>query len=132
VRDLSPSRILTVFGCGGERDADKRPLMGEVAAELSDVVILTSDNPRGEDPESIADGAEEGIRRAAAGRDLALHRILDREKAIDAAIEMAQPGDAVVIAGKGHETHQILGEQRLPFDDREASRAALARRNHRG
>ncbi len=130
VRDLRPARIITLFGCGGERDRAKRPLMGAAAAAGSDIVVLSSDNPRREDPEIIADGAQEGIdaARKSAGDNLEVHRILDRREAIRFAIGLAQPGDAVVIAGKGHESTQIIKSRSLPFDDREEARAALGER----
>jgi len=126
VRALQPARIITVFGCGGDRDRGKRPLMGEAAASGSDVVILTSDNPRGESPQAIADHAQAGI--DAAGCDIEMHQILDRGEAIRFAIESAQPGDTVVIAGKGHENVQVIRGRSSSFDDREQCRSALAER----
>jgi UDP-N-acetylmuramoyl-L-alanyl-D-glutamate--2,6-diaminopimelate ligase len=124
VRGLGPSRVITVFGCGGDRDRTKRPLMGAVAARLSDVVIVTSDNPRSEPPESIVDDIQRGMNgRGRAER----HVIVDRRDAITRALELAQPGDAVVIAGKGHETYQVLRERTIPFDDRQVARDVLSR-----
>jgi UDP-N-acetylmuramoyl-L-alanyl-D-glutamate--2,6-diaminopimelate ligase len=105
-------RLIVVFGCGGDRDAGKRPVMGRIAETLADVVILTSDNPRTEDPERILDDIEGGMAR----RDHL--RIEDRRAAIDRALELAGPGDVVLLAGKGHETCQIRGTESLPFDER--------------
>ncbi len=124
-RALAPQRLLTVFGCGGNRDRGKRPLMGEVAARLSDVVFVTSDNPRGENPQAIIQEIVAGIplqRRAK------LHVEADRWKAIEQAIAEARAGDVVVIAGKGHETYQLFADRMVPFDDREVARAALQAR----
>ncbi|QUV85244.1 UDP-N-acetylmuramoyl-L-alanyl-D-glutamate--2,6-diaminopimelate ligase [Chloracidobacterium aggregatum] len=120
---LRRGRVITVFGCGGDRDRTKRPLMAEAAAQGSDLTILTSDNPRREAPERILDDAEVGLR--AVGKPY--HRILDRRQAIAFAIQTAQPGDVVVIAGKGHETYQILNHLTIHFDDREEARQALRR-----
>ena len=124
VRGLGPRRVITVFGCGGDRDRTKRPLMGAVAARLSDVVILTSDNPRSEPPEAILDEIRRGI---PASRAQDTHVIPDRKDAIARAIEMGREGVCVVIAGKGHETYQVLRERSVPFDDRQVAKDALAR-----
>lgn len=118
-----PSRIITVFGCGGDRDRTKRPLMATAASAASDLTILTSDNPRTEDPQRILRDVESGI---VPGR--AFVTIEDRESAVAHAIAQAQSGDLVVIAGKGHESYQIIGTTKHPMDDRELARAALARR----
>jgi UDP-N-acetylmuramoyl-L-alanyl-D-glutamate--2,6-diaminopimelate ligase len=106
------ARIITVFGCGGDRDRSKRPLMGRIASELSDRVIVTSDNPRTEDPDAIIDEVMAGVASATVACET------DRRRAIEQALTMAQPGDVVLIAGKGHEDYQIIGTQRVPFDDR--------------
>jgi UDP-N-acetylmuramoyl-L-alanyl-D-glutamate--2,6-diaminopimelate ligase len=121
-RELSPSaRIITVFGAGGERDRSKRPLMGEAAGSLSDLVVLTSDNPRGEDPLWIINDVMVGLQKSNAK-----YRIEpDREQAIATAIEEARPGDIVLLAGKGHETYQVLRDGPVYFDDREKARAIL-------
>ena len=118
-----------MFGCGGERDRTKRPLMGAVAGRLSDVIIVTSDNPRGEDPARIIDDIRRGI-TADTRRDDAqrLLSFIDRREAIDKAVELARPGDLVLIAGKGHETYQVVGDRTLPFDDAAVAREALTRR----
>jgi len=114
-------RIITVFGCGGDRDRTKRPSMGEAAAMGSDLVYLTSDNPRTEDPQRIFDDTEAGLRPHATD-----YRITpDRRAAIHEAIAEARPGDLVLIAGKGHEDYQIIGTEKLHFDDREVAREAL-------
>jgi UDP-N-acetylmuramoyl-L-alanyl-D-glutamate--2,6-diaminopimelate ligase len=119
-RELSPGgRVIAVFGAGGERDQAKRPLMGKVASELCDVVLVTSDNPRSESAEAIASQVAQGAPGATVE--------LDRRKAIDAAIELARPGDVVVVAGKGHETGQDFGTHVEPFDDVEVLRAGLRR-----
>jgi UDP-N-acetylmuramoyl-L-alanyl-D-glutamate--2,6-diaminopimelate ligase len=115
--------LRVVFGCGGDRDVAKRPLMGEVAARLADDVILTSDNPRSEDPQAIIDGILAGI-PGDAGASVAVEP--DRRRAIERAVTEARPGDVVLIAGKGHETTQTIGESVRPFDDRQAARTALA------
>jgi UDP-N-acetylmuramoyl-L-alanyl-D-glutamate--2,6-diaminopimelate ligase len=124
VRGLGPRRVITVFGCGGDRDRTKRPLMGAVAARLSDVVILTSDNPRSEPPEAIIDEIRRGI-PAARAQDT--HVIPDRREAIARAIELGREGVCVVIAGKGHEAYQVLRDRSVPFDDRQVARDVLAR-----
>jgi len=121
-RPLTSGRIICVFGCGGNRDRAKRPLMGEVADRLADVAILTSDNPRDEDPLAIIDDVRAGMHGHAA-----LVVEPDRRVAIGAALERAHPGDLVLIAGKGHETTQTMGDRILPFDDRDEARMALAR-----
>jgi len=124
VRGLGPRRVITVFGCGGDRDRSKRPLMGAVAARLSDVVILTSDNPRSEPPEAILDEIRRGIPASRAQDTLV---IPDRRDAIARALEMGREGVCVVIAGKGHESYQVLRERSVPFDDRQVARDVLAR-----
>jgi UDP-N-acetylmuramoyl-L-alanyl-D-glutamate--2,6-diaminopimelate ligase len=111
-------RVICVFGAGGDRDRAKRPLMGQVVAELADVSLVTSDNPRGEDPAAIAAEVVDGLN---------LEVELDRRRAIERALESARPGDVVVIAGKGHEQGQEIGGRKLPFDDRQVAREALRR-----
>lgn len=120
-RGLSPKRIITVFGCGGDRDRMKRPLMGQAAAELSDYVILTSDNPRSEDPLAIMNDALVGIRRTDTPHIIEP----DRKTAISRAIKEARPDDIVILAGKGHEAYQIFKDQTIHFDDREVAREVL-------
>jgi UDP-N-acetylmuramoyl-L-alanyl-D-glutamate--2,6-diaminopimelate ligase len=130
-RPLSDGRIITVFGCGGDRDRTKRPLMGAVAARLSDVVVLTSDNPRSEDPDRIIEDIQRGIpsgaQKGTPGGPLVL-TIPDRRAAIERAIREAGSGDLVLVAGKGHERTQTIGGRVLPFDDVEVARDALSRR----
>lgn len=123
-RDVTGGRIITVFGCGGDRDHSKRAPMGEAAASLSDVVILTSDNPRTEDPEKILSDVEAGMRSAGKPYE----KIADRRRAINRAIAEARAGDLVLIAGKGHEDYQIIGRETSHFDDKEVAREALAAR----
>jgi UDP-N-acetylmuramoyl-L-alanyl-D-glutamate--2,6-diaminopimelate ligase len=120
-RSLEPKRVITLFGCGGDRDRSKRPIMGQVAAELSDFVVLTSDNPRSEDPIDIMNDALVGIRR----KDTPHLVEPDRTAAIKRAIEEARDGDIVLLAGKGHETYQVLKDRTIPFDDREVARQVL-------
>jgi UDP-N-acetylmuramoyl-L-alanyl-D-glutamate--2,6-diaminopimelate ligase len=124
LKGLGTGRLICVFGCGGDRDPVKRPLMGEGAGRLADHVIVTNDNPRSEDPTRIAAAVMEGVRRTT----VSYEQILDRAQAIEQAIRMAQPKDCVLLAGKGHEDYQIIGNQKHHFDDREVARAALARR----
>ena len=128
-RPLAPGRLITVFGCGGDRDRTKRPLMGAVAGRLSDLIVITSDNPRSEDPNRIIEDVQRGItpdtRRDSAQR---LMTIVDRRGAIATAIELARPGDVVLVAGKGHEKYQVIGDRTLPFDDVAVAREALVRR----
>ncbi len=126
-RHLRPRRVITVFGCGGDRDRGKRPLMGRLAAQHSDVVIVTSDNPRSESPERIIAEILHGAREAAANR-CKVYSESDRATAIAMAIDQAQTDDIVLIAGKGHETYQLFADRRIEFDDRQVARAALAHR----
>jgi UDP-N-acetylmuramoyl-L-alanyl-D-glutamate--2,6-diaminopimelate ligase len=142
-RPLASQRLITVFGCGGDRDRTKRPLMGAVAARLSDLVIVTSDNPRGEDPQQIIDEIKRGIvvppdrsrpadprtpQKYAPPRTTPHLAIVDRRLAIERAIAMARPADVVLLAGKGHEKYQVIGDRELPFDDVAIAREALERR----
>lgn len=120
-RDVARSRVICVFGCGGDRDPGKRPLMAASAARASDVVILTSDNPRTESPAKIIADAKQGIPDGST-----FEVVVDRREAIHRAIQLAQPGDVVVIAGKGHEDYQIIGRTKHPFDDRQVAREALS------
>jgi UDP-N-acetylmuramoyl-L-alanyl-D-glutamate--2,6-diaminopimelate ligase len=123
---LKTGRIITVFGCGGDRDRGKRPKMGRAAVEYSDVVVLTSDNPRTEDPMAILREVEVGVKDALERRShVQYHLVPDRRKAIQAAIRGAHRGDMVLIAGKGHEDYQIIGTNKFHFDDREVAREAI-------
>jgi UDP-N-acetylmuramoyl-L-alanyl-D-glutamate--2,6-diaminopimelate ligase len=117
-RELARGRVICVFGAGGNRDRAKRPLMGQVVTELADVALVTSDNPRSEDPAAIAEDVVDGL-------DLEVE--LDRRRAIERALEAAREGDVVVIAGKGHEQGQEIAGRNVPFDDREVARDALRR-----
>ncbi len=138
------ARLLTVFGCGGDRDQGKRPLMGRAAAQYSDLIFLTSDNPRTEEPEKIIWEVEPGLReagalqrggselerffssgQAASSQGTSYWVLPERREAIEAALRAARPGDVVLIAGKGHEDYQIIGQRRFPFDDREVARQVL-------
>ena len=129
-RALEPQRIITVFGCGGDRDRAKRPVMGRIAAQLSDLVIVTSDNPRSEPPQQIIDEIVAGARTI----DGSANRVSiepDRRRAIAAAIRLAQANDLVLLAGKGHEPYQLFADHRIHFDDREEARHALQQRLER-
>ena len=120
-RELTRDRLIAVFGCGGDRDRTKRPLMGEAAGSLADFVVLTSDNPRSEDPISIMNDALVGLQKT--GKPYVAEA--DREVAIRTALSEAREGDTVVLAGKGHETYQVLKDRTIPFDDRERARRIL-------
>lgn len=121
-RELTNNRLITVFGCGGDRDRTKRPLMGEIAARYSDFCVVTSDNPRSEEPEDIIADIVPGLERVPQSRYAI---IADRAEAIRQAIHLARPGDLVIIAGKGHETYQLVKGQRLDFDDRKVAQKIL-------
>jgi UDP-N-acetylmuramoyl-L-alanyl-D-glutamate--2,6-diaminopimelate ligase len=127
LRETTEKRLIAVFGCGGDRDRGKRPIMGRVAAQRADIVVITSDNPRSERPDDIVDEIEEGVRQTglsalgngegpAASRGY--FREVDRKKAIKLALALARPGDTIFIGGKGHEVYQIVGTRRYSFDDR--------------
>jgi UDP-N-acetylmuramoyl-L-alanyl-D-glutamate--2,6-diaminopimelate ligase len=122
VRELNPARIIAVFGCGGDRDRTKRPKMAAAVSEAADLTIVTSDNPRTEDPETIIAEIVTGIRKGADWE-----KVTDRREAVARAIALAQPSDVVVIAGKGHEDYQIIGREKTHMDDRELARDGLAR-----
>ncbi len=128
---FSPKRIITVFGCGGDRDSGKRPLMGRIAVELSDYVIVTSDNPRSEEPEKIIEDVVSGITgaiRNGKSKTGLYAAIPDRRKAIEEAVRIAENGDIILLAGKGHEDYQIVGQEKLHFDDREEAGKAISGR----
>lgn len=135
-RPLAQGRVITVFGCGGDRDKTKRPLMGAVAARLSDMVVVTSDNPRSERPEQIIEDIKRGIvlpadrvgPKGQGPKATPCLSIVDRKAAIERAVREAASGDLVLVAGKGHERYQVIGERTLPFDDVEVARGALAQR----
>lgn len=137
LRSLTADRIICVFGCGGDRDRAKRPLMGAIAARLSDLTLITSDNPRSEPPEQIVEEVVAGVRGVCDVRhtlDSLAQKfqgkgygvVADRREAIQLSIKTSRPGDTILIAGKGHEPYQIIGDQRLAFDDRQEAQAALA------
>lgn len=129
MRSMTQGQVICVFGCGGDRDPQKRPRMGGAVGRLADYAVLTNDNPRSEEPRAIAAQVEVGLREMDARYEVEL----DRARAIEIAIAKARPGDVVLIAGKGHEPYQLIGSETLPFDDRvEARRALSARRGARG
>ncbi|MEE8074693.1 MAG: UDP-N-acetylmuramoyl-L-alanyl-D-glutamate--2,6-diaminopimelate ligase [Candidatus Binatia bacterium] len=141
LRPLTRGRLIALFGCGGDRDRGKRPLMGEIAARLTDLVVLTSDNPRTEEPVRIIEEVEEGIRKAGKkkfqisnfksqnrGGDMGYYVEPDRRASIRLALRLARAGDLLLIAGKGHEDYQIMGQRRIRFDDREVVRQELGLR----
>jgi len=143
LKRLAPNRIISIFGCGGNRDMAKRPLMGNIAARFSDLAIVTSDNPRFENPGDIIDQILVGVQKASPHeytiQDLkhgfnggGFCREPDRKRAIQAGILAARPGDIVLIAGKGHETYQIVGEKTIPFDDQVVARSVLSRLTKEG
>lgn len=125
-RKIAKRKIIVVFGCGGDRDRTKRPIMGRLAAKLADVVIATSDNPRSEDPEFILSEVEAGVKETLGSKHH--EKITDRREAIFRAVELAQKDDIVVILGKGHEDYQILKDKTIHFDDKEVAREAVAAR----
>lgn len=126
INELKKGRVITVFGCGGDRDPSKRPIMGEIAQRLSDIAILTSDNPRTEDPHKIIEDVLKGMD----GNNYLVEE--NRELAVVKAIEIAKTNDIILIAGKGHEAYQILGRKKIHFDDREIARREIVKRKMRG
>jgi UDP-N-acetylmuramoyl-L-alanyl-D-glutamate--2,6-diaminopimelate ligase len=123
IKDFSIGKVITVFGCGGDRDTVKRPIMGNIASRYSDIVIVTSDNPRSEDPIKIMNDIEKGIKKSTTSE---YELLVDREEAIYKAIKMATKNDVVIIAGKGHETYQILKDKTIQFDDKYIARKAIS------
>jgi UDP-N-acetylmuramoyl-L-alanyl-D-glutamate--2,6-diaminopimelate ligase len=126
VKEFAKQRIFCIVGCGGDRDRTKRPIMAQIATKYADRTVLTSDNPRSEEPQAILDDMLAGLSGVEQDRYTA---ITDRREAIKYAVSQAQPGDVILIAGKGHETYQIIKDQVLPFDDREVAREAIATYN---
>lgn len=124
LRELCVGRLMVVFGCGGDRDRKKRPLMGQAAVRWADRAVVTSDNPRSESPEAILEEIVAGVRRMPEGVEKSMLRV-DRREAIAVALKDALPDDIVLIAGKGHERTQIVGHEVIPFDDREVARELL-------
>ncbi|MEY2440363.1 MAG: UDP-N-acetylmuramoyl-L-alanyl-D-glutamate--2,6-diaminopimelate ligase, partial [Verrucomicrobiota bacterium] len=122
LRELGPRRLIVVFGCGGDRDRQKRPLMAQVVDQNADHAIITSDNPRKEDPAAIIDEVEKGFRSSH------YEKIVDRTEAITRAINLAEPRDIILIAGKGHENYQEFADHTVPFDDIQVARRALENR----
>jgi UDP-N-acetylmuramoyl-L-alanyl-D-glutamate--2,6-diaminopimelate ligase len=114
IKDANPNRVITVIGCGGDRDSLKRPLMGKVAAQLSDVVIITDDNPRSEDPAAIRKSVIDGTKNGPAQ----VFEVSDRREAISQALKLAETGDVIAVLGKGHESGQEISGKVFPFDDR--------------
>ncbi|MFD0960309.1 UDP-N-acetylmuramoyl-L-alanyl-D-glutamate--2,6-diaminopimelate ligase [Paenibacillus chungangensis] len=129
VKEIARKRVICVFGCGGDRDRGKRPLMAKIAAKHADVIVITTDNPRSEDPLAIIADVEAGLREANVAREQ-YSLVPDRKQAIEKAVEMASPGDVVLIAGKGHETYQLIGGVTYPFDDRLVAKEAIRRLVH--
>ena len=127
-RAICSGKVITVFGCGGDRDKGKRPKMAAAVAELGDLAIITSDNPRTEDPARILLDVEAGMAGAGKAEGKEYWKVLDRAEAIRQGVALAEPGDLVLIAGKGHEDYQILGTETIHFDDREVARAVLEER----
>jgi UDP-N-acetylmuramoyl-L-alanyl-D-glutamate--2,6-diaminopimelate ligase len=121
IKAYAPGRVVSVFGCGGDRDKTKRPVMGRISGQLADFTIITSDNPRTEDPEMIINDIEEGIKKTGA----AYIKIVDRREAIKYALMNARPKDIIVLAGKGHENYIILKDKTIHFDEREVIREIL-------
>jgi UDP-N-acetylmuramoyl-L-alanyl-D-glutamate--2,6-diaminopimelate ligase len=137
-KELAKSRLIVVFGCGGDRDQLKRPLMGEAVGKIADVALVTSDNPRTEDPRAIIDMIVPGLEKSGMKRrgvspatetSAGYEVIEDRRAAIERAVGMAEAGDVIVVAGKGHEDYQIVGTERKHFDDREVLEEVLKRGN---
>jgi UDP-N-acetylmuramoyl-L-alanyl-D-glutamate--2,6-diaminopimelate ligase len=129
VKELATGKVVCVFGCGGDRDKTKRPIMGRIASELADQLIVTSDNPRTEDPLAILRDIEAGLLAAGVAGDR-YELEPNRRSAIEKAVEMASPGDVVLIAGKGHETYQIIGKVTHDFDDRLVAKEAIRSRTN--
>ena len=121
VNSYTRGRVISVFGCGGDRDASKRPIMGEISGKIADFTVITSDNPRTENPEKIVEQIEEGIKKTN-GKYIA---ITDRKEAIKYAINMANKADIIVLAGKGHETYQEINNEKLPFDERDIIKSII-------
>ena len=128
LRDATPGRLITVLGCGGDRDPGKRPAMGTAAAAGSDVLLVTDDNPRSEDPTAIRAAMLAGVADVPEDRRAEVHEVPGRREALTAAVGMAGPGDTLLVAGKGHETGQEIAGTVHPFDDRDVLRAVLAER----
>ena len=119
-RQITKGKLWVVFGAGGDRDRKKRPIMGKIALDLADIAVVTSDNPRSEDPEAIIRDIEEGLKDNPEGKEI--HKITDRREAIEYVMAHAKPDDVVMIAGKGHENYQILKDRTIHFDDGEVVR----------
>jgi len=125
IKDFSIGRVITVFGCGGDRDTTKRPIMGDIACKYSDIVIVTSDNPRSENPIQIMEDIKKGMEKFTSSQ---YQLVVDREEAINKAIKMASKNDVVIIAGKGHETYQILKDKTIQFDDKDKAKKAILKK----
>ena len=128
VSSYTKGRVISVFGCGGDRDTRKRPIMGEISGKVADYTIITSDNPRTEDPKAIVDEIEEGIKKTKGKYEV----IVDRVEAITKAIEMANKNDIIVLAGKGHETYQEINGVKHPFDERVIVNDIISKINKKG
>ena len=128
VSSYTKGRVISVFGCGGDRDSRKRPIMGEISGKVADYTIITSDNPRTEDPKAIVDQIEEGIKKTKGKYEV----IVDRTEAIEKAIDMANKNDIIVLAGKGHEPYQEINGKKYPFDERIIVNEIISKRSKKG
>lgn len=127
IKEFTKGKVITVFGCGGDRDKGKRPIMGEIASRYSNNVFVTSDNPRSEDPIKIMNDIEKGMKKS---NSLQYELLADREEAIYKAIKEATSNDVVIIAGKGHETYQKFKDKTIHFDDKEIARKAISEKQY--